>query len=284
MLSCKKEPVTEHGFFMADSYFTVKVYEKCRENLLSELEAYLEKYAFEIDRHAPASLTGRLNETGSVQAPEWYTDLIARVLDIEKQAPGFNMLSGRLCDIWGFTDRNYRVPAKEELEKVVGRGNITLKENELRISDCIVDLGGCGKGFLLELAGKYLEERGVKTYLLNFGGNVMGRGERNFKIGIQDPDSAAGEYGKIITIRNKCVATSGDYERYFEMNGRRYCHIFDPATGYPAAFYRAVTVICDEPLMSDILSTSAFISGISAVKKNFPDIEMIGIKAKKRSE
>lgn len=125
-----------------------------------------------------------------------------------------------------------------------------------------VDVGALAKGFAAERAAEFVtEELGWTNALLDLGGNVRTVGGKPggapFVIGVQDPDGEG--YLLTVGVHDAAVVTSGDYQRFFTVGGRRYAHIIDPATRYPAAFMRAVTVICPDSAMADALSTALFL-------------------------
>ncbi|MEA1996675.1 MAG: FAD:protein FMN transferase, partial [Gemmatimonadota bacterium] len=129
-----------------------------------------------------------------------------------------------------------------------------------------LDMGGVAKGYAVDRAIAVLKARGVKNALVNLGGEigVLGAGSngRSWRIGVQHPRNTSMHIGVIELTDGNFVATSGDYERYFFENGRRYHHILDPDTGYPAARGAvSVTVITTSCLEADALATAAFVMG-----------------------
>jgi FAD:protein FMN transferase len=129
-----------------------------------------------------------------------------------------------------------------------------------------LDFGGYAKGYALDFALKYLRKQGVKHALVNIGGNIIAlgkHGEQPWRVGIQHPRKP----NAIATIELEsgwAIGTSGDYQRFFDLDGRRYCHIIDPATGYPAQGVQAVTVLIEPGsnagVLSDVASKPIFIS------------------------
>ncbi len=129
-----------------------------------------------------------------------------------------------------------------------------------------LDLGGYAKGYALDRAADILRGQGVKNALINIGGNVMALGDKGgqpWRVGIQHPRAAA----PLATLElrdGEAVGTSGDYQRYFELDGRRYCHLLDPRSGRPAEGVQAVTVlITPRPgagALSDAASKPLFIA------------------------
>ncbi len=129
-----------------------------------------------------------------------------------------------------------------------------------------LDLGGYAKGYALDRAVAILKEQGIRNALINIGGNVMALGQhgaRPWRVGIQHPRRP----GPIATLElhdGEAIGTSGDYQRYFELDGKRYCHIIDPRTGYPVQGVEAVTILTHGAragLLSDAASKPLFISG-----------------------
>lgn len=162
------------------------------------------------------------------------------------------------------------LPSDEELEKLRPFTNIeNVKLNEGKKSVEIdkgmaLDLGATAKGFATELVARELEERGVKSCVISAGGNVriIGKpvdGRDNFKIGIQNPDmESENSIIAVVNVTNTSIVTSGDYQRYFDLDGKRYCHIIDPDTLKPATDLKSVTIIKEDSGLADFLSTAAF--------------------------
>lgn len=131
-----------------------------------------------------------------------------------------------------------------------------------------LDLGGYAKGYALDRAAALLKQQGIRNALINIGGNVLALGQhgsRPWKVGIQHPRKP----GPLATLElhdGEAIGTSGDYQRYFEFGGKRYCHLIDPRNGYPAQGAQAVTILTHGEragLLSDGASKPLFISGVS---------------------
>lgn len=123
-----------------------------------------------------------------------------------------------------------------------------------------IDLGGIAKGFAVSEACRILKENGIKSAIIDFGGDIYALGDKKgkpWKIGIKDP----GKEGikTILELKNKSAVTSGNYQRYIEIAGKKYHHILNPKTGYPAEGLSSVTVIADNNMLADALSTAFFV-------------------------
>ena len=137
-----------------------------------------------------------------------------------------------------------------------------------------IDAGAFAKGYAVEQVSNMLAKMGVNRAAISGGGNIKALdppdGEKYWKIGIQNPDGAIFENDKAeISVRlvNQAVATSGDYQRYFWHKGKRYHHLIDPETLYPADYFRSVTVVCDSAADADLFSTALFVSNLESGKQ-----------------
>ena len=126
-----------------------------------------------------------------------------------------------------------------------------------------LDVGSIGKGFAVQKVAEFAKELGYNNMVINCGGNAISIGpkpdENNWVFGIQNPDlTAKNDVLKRVSITDKCLVTSGDYQRYYEVNGVKYCHIIDPDTLMPPTYFHAVSIICDHSGLADALSTALF--------------------------
>jgi len=139
-------------------------------------------------------------------------------------------------------------------------------------------LGGIAKGYAIDLALNKLKEAGVKKGLVNSGGNIgfLGSAPNNKKwvVGVKNPYNLSTLIGSL-KVSEGAVATSGNYENYFMMNGKRYSHILDPRTGWPVEGILSVTVIAPSGIDADALSTTLFVMG---PKKGMLLAEELGAK------
>jgi thiamine biosynthesis lipoprotein len=126
-----------------------------------------------------------------------------------------------------------------------------------------LDLGGYAKGYSVGRAIQLLEQKGIDNMIVNVGGDLCIRGKhgaRPWRIGIRHPDNT-GALASIELQGAICVFTSGDYQRFFDFEGKRYHHIIDPRTGYPAQRTRSVSVIAGDPVLADAAATALFVAG-----------------------
>jgi thiamine biosynthesis lipoprotein len=235
--------------------------------------------------HRPQSDVARLSRSpaGMEVSPET-TEVIGLGLDVTAASGGaFDMTLGRLKALWGIETEAPRVPSASEIrEALAGSGPNALRLEGSRVvktnPDLAVDLGGIAKGYAIDRAIAVLRQAGVESASVNAGGDIRllgAKGGRPWRIGIRHPRDPEGLTATLI-LEEAAVVTSGDYERFFEADGVRYHHLFDPRTGTPAALSRSVTVVAKTAILADALSTAAFVLGPEAglrLLEETPEVE-----------
>jgi thiamine biosynthesis lipoprotein len=189
----------------------------------------------------------------------------------------FNPAIGKLVGLWSFhRDKpGGPVPDAREIERLVAAhprmSDLSVRGGEVTSANPAVqlDFGGYAKGYALDRAAGILRDDGIANALINVGGNAMAigrRGERPWRVGLDAPRGK----GLLATLElndGEAVGTSGDYRRYYEIDGKRYSHIIDPRTGYPVAGVESVTVLvpggAGAGALSDAASKPIFIAGRS---------------------
>jgi thiamine biosynthesis lipoprotein len=182
---------------------------------------------------------------------------------------------GALIAMWGFHSEEFvpRLPESAALQSVIEArprmSDLVLSGTRVESRNPVVqlDLGGYAKGYALDRAVAILKEKGIENALVNIGGNVMALGKKGdtpWRIGLQHPR----EPGPLATLPlydGEAIGTSGDYQRYFELDGFRYSHLIDPRTGAPAHDSQSMTVLVTPReaagTLSDVASKPAFIAG-----------------------
>ena len=171
----------------------------------------------------------------------------------------------------------------KEAAEHTGFQSVNIEGTEISFTDpgLSLDLGAAAKGYAAGKAAEAVKKTGVESFALDLGGNVVtGRAkpDGDWLIGVTDPEG--GLYTKL-AVSDLAVVTSGDYQRFYELDGVRYHHIIDPDTLYPADTYRSVTVICGSSAYADALSTALFCMSVEDGKRlarEF-DAEALWIKA-----
>lgn len=203
------------------------------------------------------------------------------VIDVLGQAYAFSEFTGGAFDVtarplvllWGFQGGEAVLPSDEAIEearRLVGWRKISFAEGDTAVilsGGATVDLAGIGKGYAVDRCAEVLRAHGVRRALVDLGGNMYAigspPGRDAWTIGIRDPESEQAMIGRL-SIRDEAVSTSGNYENYVVIGGRRYGHIIDPRTGRPVEHVLGVTVVAATATAADALSTGMFVLGPEA--------------------
>lgn len=205
----------------------------------------------------------------------------------------FDVTFGVLSDLWRFDhDQDNRVPDMSEVRRrlpLIDYRSLQLDDAAgtafLRVPGMRVHLGGIGKGYAIDSGARILRMHGISDFMIQAGGDLYVAGLKDghpWRLGIQDPRGSANHVFATIELTNSTLSTSGDYERSFVENGRRYHHILDPATGEPARGCRSVTILSRSAVLADGLSTGVFLLGPKAgmaLLKRVPDVDAVIVTA-----
>ncbi len=191
----------------------------------------------------------------------------------------FDPSLGRVVILWGFdTDdpNKWRLPPASEIENALkhcGYKNIEIKDDEIKLlNGTWIDLGAIAKGYAVDVLLKMAKENDPKsTGYVDVGGDIgiIGPkyGNQPWKIGIRDPRGNPNKSIAYVYLYKGTIATSGDYERYIIVNGKRYYHIFNPRTGYSPNKFEAVTTISTSGILSDAFGTAAMVGGLEKTEE-----------------
>jgi thiamine biosynthesis lipoprotein len=248
------------------------------ETAIDSAFAEIERLEKLFSKHVSSSDVSRLSQSvaGTNVARET-AEVIALGLKVAQQSGGaFDLTLGELKDLWGFDSEAPHVPDQRaifEALKGIGPAALSLHGQHVnkRAPHLQVDLGGIAKGYAVDRAVAILKQYGVTRAAVNAGGDMYLLGQRSrpamrqraWRIGIQHPRQQDTVL-ETIQVRDRAVVTSGDYERFFEEDGKRYHHIFDPQSGFPAKRCQSVTIIADSVALGDALATAVFVLGPEA--------------------
>ncbi len=271
--------VFETTIYAPDKYIAEKTF--------NEVFQEINRLDFLMSNYKKESVLSELNRNASSE-PTVCNKELANVIEQSLQYSeitdgAFDITIGPLMKKWGFFKQEGRIPGKEELVSVletVSYKNITVEEqakkslakNPITVKtvffknpDTRIDLGGIGKGYAVDRAVGILKLNGITSALLNFAGNIYTfgtpPGKESWVIGLQHPRDSEKLLGSF-EIKDKAVSTSGDYEKFFTIDGKRYSHIIDPRTGNPVEGIVSVTIVTGNATRADALSTGVFVMGL----------------------
>ncbi len=259
--------------------FEVYVYAPDRERASELFEAAfdeIERVEQALSNYRSSSELSRINAIAAdapvVTDPEVFA-LLERAFDYSRQSDGaFDVTVGKLMKAWGFFRGAGRYPSNEELARAREQTGLQRVKLDQRARSAFfltrgieLDLGGIGKGYALDCVARVLRDAGVTAALINSGSSsiyAIGAppGKAGWPVRVSDPLDRTRILSTIL-LKDQSLSTSGNYEKFFQLNGRTYCHIMDPRSGRPVEGMLQTSVIAPEATDSDALSTAVFVMG-----------------------
>ena len=292
LLNDRSEKVATQTDFFLDTFVSVTVYGEEDEILKKPFERIKE-----LDERLTAFDSGSdlwlIKENAGIEPVKVSDDtfkIIEESLEYSKFSQGkFDVTINPLVELWKIHGPEVRNPPNEDeisiAQSKIDFEKIELDKNQKTVylteTEMSINLGAIAKGYIADEMMKILKEEGASHALINLGGNVLVMGGKNkntpFGVGVEDPLNPGEGYIGVISLSSGSVVTSGNYERYFtDLEGRCYHHILDPDTGYPAdTGINQVTVITEESLDADALSTTLFLLGVEDGMKLVDELDNV---------
>ena len=269
--------------YESDTYFALDTFIAVNlpENTDCDIYGYIKSLESTISKTDPSSEITGINNNISYTVSDGVKELLILANGVSEKTDGaFDITCGAISSLWDFKSDSPMLPEASSIDaalKNVGYNGIAVIDNTVKKSsnDIKIDLGGIGKGYIAEKCVEYLHENGVTSGYLNLGGNIAVVGLKENKDGwsvaLRDPMDSDGTIGKTV-MKSGFLSVSGDYERYFEYDGKKYHHIIDPKTGYPVFNeLSSVAVFCENGALADALSTALFVMGYEKSMKLYAE-------------
>ena len=258
-------------FFAMDTVMTVHLYQA--KNAEQQGQSLIRQIN---DLDAALSVTREQSEVARINGGEVLTpspavqDLLDKTLELSDRTGGcLDPTVYPIVKLWGFTTGEYHLPTQEEIDRTLplcGVQHVHFEGGTLSVDPgSALDFGAVAKGYAAELCAGQLEKAGVNG-ILALGGNVQTVGSKpdgtEWRVGVTDPGDPSNTVAVLRLTGSNAVVTSGGYQRYFEADGQRYCHIMDPFTGQSAkAGLCSVTIVAKSGFLADGLSTALYVMG-----------------------
>ena len=256
----------------------VTLYENGSEEVLDKVFKRVQEIENLVSINKEETEIDKLNENAGispVKLSDTSFEIIEKALYYSKLSTGgYDLTVGPLVKLWNIGLPEAKVPTQEEINEVIKNIDYTkvvlnkdTKEVFLSQKGMLLDLGSIAKGYAADEIVKILKEENINSAIIDLGGNIYAlgfkEGNKNWKIGIQNPFDNRGKIVGSLEVSNKTVVTSGVYERYIEQDGQTYHHILNPETGYPyETDIAGVSIIADKSIDGDALSTLVFTKGL----------------------
>jgi thiamine biosynthesis lipoprotein len=259
--------------------YHISYYSKDSLSYKQSVDSLLKKIDSSLSTYLPASIISRINRNDPrVKADPHFKRVFERSMEVAEVTNGmFDITVAPVVNAWGFGFTKKSDITRTNIDsllqwvgykKVTMEGNILVKQSP----QMMLDMNAIAQGYTVDELAKLLDIRGVQSYIVELGGEVKAKGRKTndeyWKVGIDRPSEMdGGEYQAILKLENKSLATSGNYRRYYEENGRRYAHIIDPRTGYPAKHnLLSATVVAKDCMSADAFATAFMVMGYEGTK------------------
>ena len=281
------KPYTKSAFYF-DTVVTISIYSRSNRTILDECFKLCETFENTVSKTIPTSDVSRINAAQGrpVKVSDTTIYLLKKAIYYSEITNGaFDITINPLSELWNIKENKGNIPTNSDIKNAlehVNYKNIKINDNYVTLTDveASIDLGGIAKGYLADYLKNFMVEKGVKSGIINLGGNVLTIGTKpdgtDFEIGIQRPFAEDGTIATSVLTNNSSVVTSGTYERYFEIENEIYHHILDTDTGYPtkSGLY-SVTILSEYSLEGDALSTACMVLGYENAYKLIHSIDNV---------
>lgn len=288
MVQSYQRPLADVSYVM-DTFVEYHLFgssKKVTKAAKDEIDAALQEFESKMSMYREDSEISKLNAAAGNGEMVPLSDDVYKLLALSQtymeQTDGrFNITIAPLSRLWDITAETPSVPAQADIERAVA----LVKESGFKLDEQAktaaldpkgagVDLGGIAKGYACDMVKEILKKHEITSGYVSIGGNMVVIGDKPdgapFQFGVRNPREDGNKFIMVVNLKDLTMATSGDYERYFEQDGVRYHHILDPDTGYPAqSEWISVSVISPDGAYADFMSTYFFLAGKDFLMENY---------------
>lgn len=294
LTSCRqrKEPVLiKMGGETQGTYYAITYYHDDSTNLQPSIDSLLHRFDSTASTYKPNSIISRMNKNDpAIRADEMFTTIFQKAIEVSENTYGsFDITVGPLVSAWGFGLSNRLKMDQhivDSLLPLVGYRKVSLVNGKLIKTDprIRIDYNAIAQGYAVDVVGAFLDSKGIQSYLIDIGGEVLGRrtkpGGKKWSVAIEMPTKNADDdrtIQAVVSLQDMAISTSGSYRKFYEENGIRFSHTIDPSTGYPVKHsLLSVSVLAKDCMTADAYATALMVMGIDKSKaylKKHPKIE-----------
>ena len=299
--SSKKSVLVTNKGNTQGTYYYIKYLSINGQSFQTDIDSILNEIDLSLSIYNNNSLISNINSGDSVNTDFLFNTVFDVSKEINEKTNGaFDPSISPLVNYWGFYNytgvKEILVDSTEinNILKNIGFDKIKIKNNLVQLpTNMSLDFNSIAQGYTVDLIGSYLRKVGVNDFLINVGGENLASGKNQegdiWKIGIEKPTNKINDdYKLILSLNNKAIATSGNYRKFHKINGKKYSHVIDPLTGYPA-YNRllSVSVIHDDCMIADAYATAFMVMGVKKTKdfiKKNKELQVFLIYSSKENE
>ncbi len=258
------------------TYYSVSYYSLKGRDYQADIDSLFHEINQSLSYYVPNSVISRINRNETDIADDFFLTVLERSLEIAEQTSGaFDPTVSPLVNAWGFGfDHSLDItPAVlDSLMKIIGYQHIDIEQDRVvkEFPALQLDFNAIAKGYAADLAGELLASRGIESYLVEIGGDLVAKGLKpdstTWRIGIEKPAEnmlAPQEWAYLVEMHDRALATSGSTRKYYEKDGQRFSHTIDPGTGRPVEHnLLSVSVFANDCMTADAFATAFMVMGL----------------------
>lgn len=273
--------ITNQGFIYGTIY-TIKYESPEGKDLQAGIEEEMNKLNRSLSTFDSLSVISKVNKNEVVVLDDYFLTVFNKAMEVSAITGGaFDITVAPMVNVWGFGFKHKEQVNDvliDSLKNLVGYQKIRIVDGAI-VKDhpnTMLDCSAIAKGFAVDMVGNYLASQGCNNYMVEIGGEVVARGVnakgKYWSIGVSkpvdDPSPANQELKAIVSLKNKALATSGNYRNFYVQDGKKYAHTIDPHTGYPVQHsLLSSTVLADNCMTADAFATSFMVLGLDEAEK-----------------
>jgi len=259
------------------TYYSIVYFDDLSRDLKTQIDSILDAFDQSVSVYQPQSIASKVNRNEDVLLDDWYLNNFNEAIRIAELTDGaMDITIGPLANIWGFG--TFDQPDKidrdliDSLKLLVDYRLVSVKDGRLLKQDLRIQLNfnAIAQGNSVDVLGDYFQSLGIENYLIDVGGELFAKGEKpdgeKWKVGIEKPTESSTEERELIetfALKNTALATSGNYRKYYEIDGLRYAHSLNPKTGYPVQHsLLSVSVVAKTCTEADAYATAFMVMGM----------------------
>lgn len=273
--------------------FQITYFAENSPNYKAEIDSILLAIDLSLSTYTPASIISRINQNDTaVIVDHHFIEVFNESFKVSEKTKGlFDPTVAPIINAWGFgfsKKENVDSLMIDSLLNLIGYKKVRLKGNKLVKEEpqVMLDFNAIAQGYSVDVLASYLESKGVINYLVELGGEVKAKGKKNdgktWMVGIDQPNeiqTAGRPLKAVVKLGERAMATSGNYRKFYIENGKKYAHIIDPFTGYPAKHNLvSATVIATDCMVADAYATAFMVMGMEKSKQFLSEHEELNLK------
>jgi thiamine biosynthesis lipoprotein len=296
-VSCTKQPqLVRFSGEALGTYYAISYYDKTGRSFQTEIDSLLKEFLLVASLHEPKSEINAVNNNEDITLSPMFIDIFNKAISISELSNGaFDFTIGPLVKAHGFWNKQREEITDEKIAeylKLVDFRGIQIVDGRVikQNPNMKIDFNSIAKGYVVDLVGKFLDEKGIRAFLVDIGGEVLGKGQKPngecWRVGIEKPAETADsdrEIESVMYLCNAALATSGNYRKYYEKDGKRYSHMIDPTTGKSVEHsLLSVTVRDSTAWRADAFATAFMVLGVEKsliLLEKLPGVEAYFISA-----